>query len=56
MEVKAAAHWEKDDLAGLKSFIAAMPHCMAGMLAYNGTTPVNLGEKLWAIPLSLLLS
>lgn len=56
VEVKAAARWEKDDLAGLKSFIAATPHCMAGILAYNGTTPVNLGDKLWAIPLSLLLS
>lgn len=56
IEVKAAARWEKNDLAGLKSFIAATPHCMAGILAYNGTTPVNLGGKLWAIPISLLLS
>lgn len=55
-EVKTAAQWEKGDLAGLKSFIATTPHCMAGILAYNGTTPVNLGDKLWAIPLSLLLS
>jgi uncharacterized protein len=56
IEVKAAARWEKNDLAGLKSFVAATPHCIAGILAYNGTTPVNLGGKLWAIPISLLLS
>lgn len=56
IEVKAAARWEKSDLAGLKSFIAATPHCMAGILAYNGTTPVCLGDKLWAIPLAMLLS
>ncbi len=56
IEVKAAAHWEKDDLAGLRAFIAATPHCVAAILAYNGPTAVNLGGKLWAIPLSLLLS
>lgn len=56
IEVKAAARWEKEDLASLKSFVAATPHCMAGILAYNGTTPVTLGNKLWAIPLELLLS
>lgn len=56
IEVKAAARWQKDDLAGLRTFIAATPHCVAGILAYNGTTPVSLGSKLWAIPLSMLLS
>lgn len=56
IEVKSAARWEKNDLAGLKAFIAATPTCMAGILAYNGTTAVRLGDKLWAIPLSLLLS
>ncbi|MBI1920673.1 MAG: ATP-binding protein [Geobacter sp.] len=55
IEVKAAARWEKEDLAGLKSFVAATPHCRAGILAYNGSTPVSLGDKLWAIPLALLL-
>ena len=55
IEVKAAARWAKEDLTGLKSFIAATPHCAAGILAYNGTTPVNLGGKLWAIPLAMLL-
>jgi predicted AAA+ superfamily ATPase len=56
IEVKAASRWEKEDLASLKAFIACTPHCSAAILAYNGTTPVQLGDKLWAIPLSLLLS
>ena len=56
IEVKAAARWEKNDLAGLRTFIAATPHCVAAILAYNGPTAVNPGGKLWAIPLSLLLS
>ena len=56
IEVKASARWEKNDLTGLKSFIATTPHCLAGILAYNGGTAVSLGNKLWAIPLELLLS
>lgn len=56
IEVKGSARWEKEDLASLKAFVARTPHCTAGILAYNGTTPVRLGDKLWAIPLSLLLS
>jgi predicted AAA+ superfamily ATPase len=56
VEVKASARWSKDDLVSLKAFVANTPNCMGGILAYNGTTPVCLGEKLWAIPLSILLS
>ena len=55
IEVKAASRWEKKDLSGLKSFVAATQHCVAGILAYNGTAPVSLGGRLWAIPLALLL-
>ena len=50
------ARWEKEDLAGLKTFVATTPHCVAGILGYNGSTPVRLGDRLWAIPLGLLLS
>jgi uncharacterized protein len=56
VEVKAGARWEKADLAGLKAFVASTPRCAAGILAYNGTAPVPLGDRLWAIPLGLLLS
>lgn len=56
IEVKSAARWDKDDLVSLKAFVANTPHCSAGILAYNGTTAVRLGDKLWAIPLSILLS
>jgi hypothetical protein len=55
IEIKAAVRWEHSDLTGLKSFISATPHCMAKILAYHGTTPACLGNKLWAIPLSILL-
>ncbi len=56
IEVKAAARWGERDLSGLQAFLAATPGCKAAILAYNGKQAVRLGEKIWAIPLSLLLS
>jgi len=56
VEVKAAARWDGADLAGLKSFMAATPSCIAGILAYNGTESIKVGEKIWAIPVSMLLA
>jgi predicted AAA+ superfamily ATPase len=56
MEVKSSARWQRKDLSGLEAFLAATPHCMAGVLCYNGTEAVRLGERLWALPLGLVLS
>lgn len=56
LEVKLAARWQDRDLAGLRAFLAATPHCKTAVLGYNGREPVRLGEKLWALPLGLILS
>lgn len=56
LELKSAARWQERDLAGLKAFLAATPHCKAGILCYNGENAVRLGPKLWALPISLVLS
>lgn len=56
VEVKAGSRWEDKDLSGLRAFLSVTPHCRAAILAYNGTEAVKLGEKLWAIPLSIVLS
>ncbi len=56
VEVKASTHWQARDLAGLRAFLKSTPHCRAAILAYNGTHSVRLGERLWALPLRLLLS
>lgn len=56
IEVKSAARWEERDLAGLMTFLSMTPNCVAAVLAYNGTEMVKLGERLWAVPLGLLLS
>jgi predicted AAA+ superfamily ATPase len=56
LEIKSAARWHDRDLAGLKAFISATPHCKAGVLCHNGPDAVKLGERLWALPVSLVLS
>jgi uncharacterized protein len=56
LEIKSTARWQDRDLAGLRAFLSTTPHCKAAILGYNGMEPVKLGEKTWALPLSLLLS
>jgi predicted AAA+ superfamily ATPase len=56
IEIKSSARWQKKDLAGLEAFLGATPHCIAGVLCYNGTEAVRLGDKIWALPLGLILS
>jgi len=56
VEVKAAARWTDKDLSGLRAFLSQTPQCIAAVLAYNGTESVKLGDKIWAIPISTVLS
>jgi predicted AAA+ superfamily ATPase len=56
IESKSGSRWTDRDLAGLRAFISATPHCQAAILAYNGTEAVSLGHKLWALPLGMVLS
>ena len=56
LEIKWGAKWQDRDLAGLKAFLSSTPHCKAAVLGYNGGDAVQLGEKLWALPISLILS
>lgn len=56
LEVKAATRWGARDLSSLRAFLAATPQCRAAILGHNGTAGVQLEERLWALPLGLLLS
>ena len=56
IEVKAAARWTDKDISGLRAFLSSTPHCIAAILAYNGTESVKLGDKIWAIPIGTILS
>lgn len=56
IEVKAGSRFGRGDLAGLRAFASKTPNVVAGVLAYNGSEALSLGEGLFAIPLGLLLS
>lgn len=56
IEAKDKKRWDAGDLSGLKAFIEATPQCIAGILAYNGTEAVKLGEKIWAAPAGMVIS
>jgi predicted AAA+ superfamily ATPase len=55
IEVKAATRWSESDLTGLRVFLDRTPACIAAVLAYNGIESVQLGDRLWAIPMGKLL-
>lgn len=56
VEVKAASRWDDRALSGLRAFLSRTPGCRAAILAHNGTEAVRLDDRLWAVPLGLLLS
>jgi predicted AAA+ superfamily ATPase len=56
LELKSAARWQEKDLTGLRAFLSATPHCKAAILCHNGENAVQLGQKLWSLPISLVLS
>ncbi|MCE7869816.1 ATP-binding protein [bacterium CPR1] len=55
IEVKAATRWSSRDLRSLRAFLDSTPHCRAAILAHNGTQAVQLQDRLWALPLGMLL-
>ena len=55
VEVKAAATVKAGDLRGLKKFAAlARGQFKMGVLLYDGTETMPLGDGIWAAPLSSL--
>lgn len=56
IEVKNGSRWQERDLAGIKAYLSSSKGCRAAILAYNGNEVVKLEDKIWAVPISLLLS
>ncbi|NPV59410.1 MAG: ATP-binding protein [Actinobacteria bacterium] len=56
IEVKAGEGWSRRDLAGLSEFLSLTPGCRAAVIAHNGEEAAKLGDRMWAIPLGMLLS
>ena len=56
LEIKSETKWDEKDLASLKAFLSSTPQCKIAILGYNGKDPVRLGDRIWALPLGLILS
>jgi len=55
IEVKTGSRWTERDLSGLRAFLERTPRCRAAILAHNGDQAAKLGDKLWAVPLAMVL-
>jgi hypothetical protein len=56
VEVKATGRLNMDNTRSLRDFLRRTPSCVAGVLTYFGQDVMLLGDKLWAVPLHLLLA
>lgn len=56
IEVKATVRWEPRDLSALRVFLDRTPRCRAAVLAHGGHGTHRVGERLWAIPITAVLS
>jgi hypothetical protein len=56
IEVKAGTRFRDSDLAGLTAFVEKGSGVRAGILAYNGREVATLGDRLYLMPLDILLS
>lgn len=56
IEVKNGSRWQERDLSGIKAYLSSSKRCRAAILAYNGNDVLKLEDRIWAVPVSLLLS
>jgi hypothetical protein len=56
LEIKSGTTWDEKDLAGLKAFLSSAPQCKIAILGHNGKDSVSLADRIWALPLGLILS
>jgi predicted AAA+ superfamily ATPase len=56
IEVKAGARFDDRDLTGLQTLLASSRSLRAGILATQGERAVDLGERLFVVPIGMLLS
>jgi hypothetical protein len=56
IEVKHGSRWQERDLTGIKAYLSSSKKCRAAILAYNGNDVIKLEDRIWAVPISLLLS
>jgi predicted AAA+ superfamily ATPase len=56
IEVKAASRLSQNDCRSLEAFLAITPNCAAGIIAYLGKDLLQIGKKVWVVPVHHLLA
>ena len=54
IEVKAATDVRPDDLRGLTAYLASVRGAHRGLVFYSGGHTLQLGDQIWAVPISTL--
>lgn len=56
IEVKAQGRLHPGDAKHLAAFLGRTRECVAGIIGYQGDQVLSLADKIWAVPLSVLLA
>lgn len=56
IEVKYGSRLRESDIASLKAYLQTEKYCAGGIVAYNGAEIMKLADKIWAVPVALLIS
>lgn len=56
IEVKYGSRIGQSDLTGLNAYLGSAKNCLGGILTYNGTEIIKLKNRIWAVPIGLLVS
>jgi len=56
IEVKYGSRWHENDLKGLKVYLETAKQCRAAILAYNGSETYKINDRLFVVPVAMLLS
>lgn len=56
IEVKYSSRIGQSDLSGLNAYLGSAKNCLGGILVYNGTEVIKLKNRIWAVPIGLLVS
>lgn len=51
IEVKASHRVDARDIKGLRAFLASETRCCAGVVFYQGSEILPLGDRMWAVPM-----
>jgi predicted AAA+ superfamily ATPase len=55
VEAKSSSRVDARDLKALSEFVGREKRCVAGFVVHTGRETVRIGERMWSLPLGILL-